>query len=95
MEHVWQKIDELRGSHKILGDQKTPIDVFSFFELDLGLDAIPFDDLDSNYRAEAAITADFEGLYIDAEQYSMLETAPVWKLNRLRFTIAHELGHYF
>ncbi len=25
----------------------------------------------------------------------MLETAPAWKLNRLRFTIAHELGHYF
>lgn len=95
MEHVWQKIDDLRQSYPILGESSTPIDIFSFFELDLGLDAIPFDDLDRKYRVEAAITADFSGIYIDAEQYTLLETAPVWKLNRLRFTIAHELGHYF
>jgi len=95
MEHVWQKIDDLRLSYPILGESSTPIDVFSFFELDLRLDAIPFDDLDRKYRAEAAITADFKGLYIDAEQYNLLENAPAWKLNRLRFTIAHELGHYF
>lgn len=95
MENVWQKIDELRQTYPILGESSTPIDVFSFFELDLSLDAIPFDDLDRKYRVEAAITADFSGIYIDAEQYTLLETAPVWKLNRLRFTIAHELGHYF
>ncbi len=63
--------------------------------MDLGLDPIPFDDLLSKYRVEAAIKADFSGIYLDAEQYTLMEKGPEWKLNRLRFTVAHELAHYF
>lgn len=95
MEHVWQAIDQLRAQYDVLRVDRTPIDVFSFFELDLGLDPIPFDDLTAKYRVEAAITADFTGLYLDAEQYALMERGPDWKLNRLRFTVAHELAHYF
>lgn len=95
MEHVWRKIEELRGQHETLREDRTPIDVFTFFEIDLGLNPIPFDDFTSKYRVEAAITADFTGLYLDAEQYALMEKGPDWKLNRLRFSVAHELGHYF
>lgn len=95
MEHVWQKIVELRAQHELLQEDRTPLDVFTFFEVDLGLDPIPFDDLTAKYRVEAAITADFSGIYLDAEQYALMERGPEWKLNRLRFTVAHELGHYF
>ena len=95
MQHVWTKIEELRGQYELLEEQRTPIDVFTFFEIDLGLDPIPFDDFTAKYRVEAAITADFTGLYLDAEQYSLMERGPEWKLNRLRFTIAHELAHFF
>jgi len=95
MEHVWRKIEELRAEYEVLRDDRTPIDVFTFAEVDLGLDAIPFDNLASKYRVEAAITADFTGLYLDAEQYALMEKGPEWKLNRLRFTVAHELAHYF
>jgi Zn-dependent peptidase ImmA (M78 family) len=95
MEHVWSKIRELRAEYDVLREDRTPIDVFVFFEVDLGLDAIPFDNLTSKYRVEAAITADFTGLYLDAEQYALMEKGPDWKLNRLRFTIAHELAHYY
>jgi len=95
MEHVWRKIEELRERYETLREDRTPIDVFAFFEIDLGLDAIPFDDLTSKYRVEAAITADFTGIYLDAEQYALMERGPEWKLNRLRFTVAHELAHYF
>lgn len=95
MQHVWSKIEELRGQYELLEEQRTPIDVFTFFEVDLGLDPIPFDDFTAKYRVEAAITADFSGLYLDAEQYSLMERGPEWKLNRLRFTIAHELAHFF
>jgi hypothetical protein len=95
MEHVWTMIDGLRRRYETLQEDHTPIDVFAFFEIDLGLDPIPFDDLTTKYRVEAAITADFTGIYLDAEQYVLMERGPVWKLNRLRFTVAHELAHYF
>lgn len=95
MDHVWKAIEELRSRYAVLQEDKTPIDIFAFFEIDLGLNPIPFDDLTAKYRVEAAITADFTGLYLDAEQYSLMEKGPDWKLNRLRFTVAHELAHFF
>lgn len=95
MDHVWRKIDELRAEFELLKEDRTPIDVFTFFEVDLGLDAIPFDDLVAKYRLEAAIKVDFSGIYLDAEQYALMEKGPEWKLNRLHFTVAHELAHYF
>jgi hypothetical protein len=95
MEHVWRKIGELRAEYDLLKADQTPIDVFTFFEVDLGSDPIPFDDLAAKYRVEAAIKADFSGIYLDAEQYALMEKGPEWKLNRLRFTVTHELAHYF
>ena len=44
MEHVWQKVEELRAQYPVLREDQTPIDVFTFLEVDLGLDLIPFDD---------------------------------------------------
>ena len=94
MEHVWQKIEELRAQYEVLREDRTPLDVFTFLEVDFGLDPIPFDDLTAKYRVEAAITADFSGIYLDAAQYALMERGPEWKLNRLRFTVAYELAHY-
>jgi Zn-dependent peptidase ImmA (M78 family) len=95
MQRIWRKVEELRQQYATLNVDRTPIDVFTFFEIDLGLNPIPFDDLTAKYRVEAAITSDFTGIYLDAEQYNLMEQGPEWKLNRLRFTIAHELAHYF
>lgn len=95
MEHVWKVVEELRSQYEVLREDRTPIDVFTFLEIDLGLNPIPFDDLTAKYRVEAAITADFTGIYLDAEEYALMERGPAWKLNRLRFTVAHELAHYY
>jgi Zn-dependent peptidase ImmA (M78 family) len=95
MDHVWQKVNELRAQYAVLRDDAIPIDVFCFAEIDLRLDPIPFDDLLAKYRVEAAIKADFTGIYLDAEQYKLMERGPEWKLNRLRFSVAHELAHFF
>ncbi len=95
MEHICKKIEELRQQYPVLQGKHIPIDIFTFFEIDLELEPIPFDDLILKYDIEAAISADFKSIYVDAEQYSLMEKGPVWKLNRLRFTIAHELAHYF
>lgn len=59
MEHVWKVVEELRSQYEALREGRTPIDVFAFFEIDLGLNPIPFDDLTAKYRVEAAITAGF------------------------------------
>jgi Zn-dependent peptidase ImmA (M78 family) len=95
MERIWAKVEELRGQYEVLREDRIPIDIFSFAEIDLGLDPIPFDDLAAKYRVEAALKADFTGIYLDTEQYCMMERGPDWKLARLRFTVAHELAHFF
>lgn len=95
MEHVWKKVEELRSQFEVLRADRCPIDIFTFFEVDLRLDPIPFDSLTAKYQVDAAITTDFSALYVDAEQYVLMEKGPEWKLSRLRFTIAHELAHYF
>ena len=79
----------------LLKADRTPIDVFTFFEVDLRLDAIEFPSLTAKYRVEAAVKADFSGIYVDQEQYKYMDRGPEWKLARLRFTVAHELGHFF
>ena len=73
MEHIWQRIEELRAEYPVLREDQIPIDVFTFLEVDLRLDPIPFDDLSAKYRVEAALKADFTGIYLDAEQYKLME----------------------
>lgn len=68
--------------------------IFSLVELDLRLDVIPFDDLAAKYQVEAALKVDFTGIYVDAETYVLLDKGPEWKLKRLRFSLAHEVGHF-
>jgi len=93
-EEVWDKTEAFRREHLMSGLQHLPVDVFSLTELRLGLDVIPFDDLFAKYDSDAAITQDFTGIYVDTEAYVFWEKGPVWKQNRLRFSVAHELGHY-
>lgn len=88
-------IGELRSQYEVLRDDKLPIDIFTFTEVDLRLNIIPFDDLAAKYDVEAALLIDFSGMYVDAEQYDLMEKGPIWKLRRLRFSVAHELGHLF
>ncbi len=87
MKPVGRKIEELRAQDAVLREDRAPIDVFAFLKLELGLDPIPFDDLAAKCRVAAAIKADFTGIYLDAEQYNLMEQGPDGKLNRLRFTV--------
>jgi Zn-dependent peptidase ImmA (M78 family) len=91
---VWEAVEAFRRTHLATQAGKLPVDVFSLVELVLRIDVIPFDDLTARYRVDAALTQDFQSLYVDAESYVLWEKGPVWKQNRLRFTVAHELGHY-
>lgn len=61
--------------------------------MQLRLDVIPFPDLLKKYSVDAAIVPDFSGIYVDKESYVYLEGQPISRFNRLRFSLAHELGH--
>ena len=91
---VWEAAEAFRRQYLVQTGGVLPVDVFSVVELQLRLDVIPFDDLQAKYHIDAALTQDFTGIYVDAESYVFWEKGPVWKQNRLRFTVAHEIGHW-
>jgi Zn-dependent peptidase ImmA (M78 family) len=93
-EQVWEQVEDFRRQHVPDDLARLPLDMISIAELELRLDLIPFDDLYTKFNADAAIMADFTGIYVDAETYELIDSAPEWKLNRLRFSIAHEVGHW-
>jgi hypothetical protein len=92
---IWTRVEELRAKHEILRADKIPLDLISFVELELRMDLIPYDLLKENFGADAAILADFSGFYIDGEIFDRIDVVRGAQLNRLRFSIAHELGHLF
>lgn len=93
-ERVWASVEKFRAQY-LPGNSYLPIDVFTIAEIDLKLDMIPFKGLTNKYRVDAALTHDFTGIFVDEESYSLLEKGPIWKQKRLRFSVAHELGHFF
>ena len=90
---IWDTVEALRSEHPMLHAGHLPLDLITFVDLELGLDLIPYDGL-ARFGADAAVLADFSGFYVDRETFDMIDTAPEWKLNRLRFSLAHELGHW-
>ncbi len=75
--------------------RKMPIDIADVADVVLGLDVVPLDEVRSRYGSEAAIMADFSGIYVDGEIYDVLNHGAGWKYNQLRFSIAHEIGHFY
>jgi len=86
---VWAAVEEFRQQHgKEL--RKIPVDVLTAIEVRLRLDVISFPDLLVKYSADAAVIPDFSGIYVDDQSYKFLEGEPIWRFNRLRFSLAHE-----
>jgi Zn-dependent peptidase ImmA (M78 family) len=89
---IWKAVEEFRRQH--IPESTLPVDIFTVVELRLRLDVIPFPSLSREYGVEAALTENFTGIYIDEEAYILWEEGPPWKQNRVRFSVAHEVGHY-
>lgn len=89
---VWDAVEAFRAQNvKDLG--RIPVDVLTCIEVRLKIDVIPFPRLLSKYSVDAAVMPDFSGIYVDKDSYAYLEGKPLWMFNRLRFSLAHELGH--
>jgi len=93
-EEVWEAVEQFRQQYLVGTLAHLPVDVFTLAELEFKLDIIPFDDLYEKYEVDAALIQDFSGIYVDAEAYIIWEKGPRWKQRRLRFSVAHELGHF-
>lgn len=84
------KINHLADSfRKKFSKSKVPINIEEVIEVSLGIDVIPTPDLKSRCDTDALITSNWESIYVDKKIY-MDERYTC----RMRFSLAHEIGHY-
>lgn len=83
----WAAADEFRKKYWPSGD--IPVDVLAIVEFDLGLEIRAISGLKEDADVDALLLGDWKTLIVDRQQY-MDERF----INRLRFSIAHELGHF-
>lgn len=91
---IWRAADDFRESAELRGHNIPPIDVIYIAEVILKLDIIPLENLFTEQRIDAALMPDLSGFYIDEEAYMAWERGTRWVEQRLRFSFAHELGHF-
>ncbi len=68
-------------------ERRFPVDVEEICD-ELGISILPISGLAKAKRIDAFISMDFMSIYVDAYEYEK-------ESNRYRFSVAHELGHYF
>ena len=85
----YEKINTYAESflHDHVIDNELPVPVEKIVEFKLGLDIIPFPDLQRNFDIEGFISGDLKNIYVDEYIYNNRPT-------RYYFTLAHETGHY-
>ena len=81
-------IKGLRSEYHVL--DTIPIDIEEYVEFDLGIEIVPQPDIRKRVNSDAIITRDFKSILIDNAYYKAKNMA-----GRNRFSIAHEVGHYF
>jgi len=84
---IWEKADELVKAHWNYGE--VPVDVEYIIEGKIKLEIISMQGLYDICGIDAYLKSDFSGIVIDNAKYNDERYD-----NRLRFSIAHELGHY-
>lgn len=67
-----------------------PVDVTSVIEFELGIEIRPVKDLKSVYGMDALLMSSMDVICVDEYEFMNEEMA-----NRLRFSMAHELGHWY
>lgn len=84
-EELWRRADEFRSTH---WDGRLPVEVLAIAEFKLGLEIRPIKNLKKDCDAEASLLSDLKTLVLDSDSYMDDRYQ-----NRLRFSVAHELGH--
>lgn len=86
-QEIWRQADEFRN--RVCPSKTIPVDVLSVVEFDLGLEVRPVSRLKEDNDIDALLLGDWQTILVDQNQYMDDRYT-----NRLRYSIAHELGHY-
>ncbi|AEB08502.1 ImmA/IrrE family metallo-endopeptidase [Desulfobacca acetoxidans] len=84
---IWDIADRARD--ELWAKEKLPIDMEEIIELKLQLNVEPTHGLLNLIDMDAYLKMDLSGIVVDYDSYMEARYA-----NRLRFSLAHELGHY-
>ncbi len=87
-EDIWNCAEGVRDQYWSTG--KLPVDVEAIVEFKLKLGIEPEHGLEPQMGMEAYLRADLTGIIVDHDHYMNEKFA-----NRMRFSFAHELGHFF
>ncbi len=93
-EEIWRQADDFRASAELAGNDMPPIDVLYIVDVALRFDVIDIPNLFADIRMDAAIIPNERTIYVDREAIEGWERRDRWVEKRLRFSVAHELGHY-
>lgn len=65
-----------------------PIPISEIVEFDLGMDVVPILGLENTIGVAGYLSSDLEYIYVDKQTFD-------YSVERYRFTLAHEAGHYW
>jgi hypothetical protein len=86
-QECWNAADRFREQYWASGE--TPVDILSIAEFDLDLEIRTITGLKEEADVDALLLGDWRTVIVDQRQYMDERFA-----NRMRFSIAHELGHF-
>lgn len=86
-EAIWIRAEEFRNNY--INSADLPIDILQIAEFDLGLKFVPVKDLRRLADISSFLAFDRSKIMIDMDEFIQERFE-----KRLRFTIAHEIGHY-
>lgn len=91
---IRKRADDFRMSLAHENCDGPPIDTVYVVDVILKLDIIELPDLFLSQHIDAALLPDLSGIYIDQEELRAWDLNDHWIERRLRFSVAHEIGHY-
>lgn len=85
-ERIWQEADRLRVAHP--AGRELPVKILDLAEFDLHLDLVPVNGLREQLDIDALLMGDLKSILLDKRAFM----SPRLEY-RLRFSVAHEIGH--
>jgi hypothetical protein len=92
VEIKWLSDDEICNAADVFLDhyhpgRSLPVPIDLIAERDLGLEIVTIPGLQEHFEVEGHLSSDLKSIYVDDYIFKQ-------RVNRFRFTIAHELGHF-